>query len=325
MSHHIKTILILLTCLYFERPPPVSAFFPPVFRIARTRSTSKYSSLHLHGNGASGQEDTNTVEANDPGEGSELAASYERDLDEEMQVRWDSQFTDAREPSYLEAAVNGVLDRIFVRRRDANRLRKMFVTKRSYARLETFAISKLDEPPMVDDLLPYPTPIQDSFYLSVPSAILTFVVTSAIFPFLANFLVDFVHIPSENLQDINSKLVPGVSILYGTFMSLTLSILYNRQRQVQDSVAQETSLLSFLLHNMCFLFKRDRGRMVRAGQCAADQVRILLRENRGVEYMSVIYTDPYIGMLTLVEEEEERLHEEHGNFMSNGVSEGDAW
>ena len=60
--------------------------------------------------------------------------------------------------------------------------------------------------------------------------------------------------------------------------------------------------------------------MVRAGQYAADQVRILLRENRGIEYMNLIYADPYIRMLQLVEEEEERLVMDHGDFLTKGVS-----
>ena len=246
------------------------------------------------------------------------AVQLEIELGEEFATRKHKQGKQAN--SYWEVFSNAILDRVFVRRLDASSLRKNFLTKRYYAKNETFARSAFDSPPTVEDLLPYPTPIEDSFSLSVPAAILTFLVSCAIFPFLANFLVAFIDIPPENLEDINSKLVPGVSILYGTFMSLTLSILYNRQRQVQDSVAQETSLLSFLLYNLVSLFRRDRNRMVRAGQYAADQVRILLRENRGIEYMNLIYADPYIRMLQLVEEEEERLVMDHGDFLTKGVS-----
>jgi hypothetical protein len=73
---------------------------------------------------------------------------------------------------------------------------------------------------------------------------------------------------------------------------------------------------------MVFLFRKDRNRMVRAGQYTADQVRILLRESRGLEYMTIVYTDPYMKLLELVEEEEERLVEAHGDFLSKGVSTG---
>lgn len=258
--------------------------------------------------------------ANDckPGEACDLGEAFERELEEGYRRRYPEIIQ--RQNSFIDDVIEAVLDTVFVRRQNSTSLKKMFLTKRSYGRNATFSKESLTKPPVVEDLLPYPTPIADSFYLSVPAAILTFLVSSAIFPFLADFMVDFVDIPPANLEQINSKLVPGISILYGTFISLTLSILYNRQRQVQDSVAQETSLLGFLLHNMVSLFRRDRKRMVRAGQSAADQVRILLRENRGIEFMNLIYTDPYIRLLELIEEEEERLVEEHGDFFTKGVS-----
>lgn len=249
--------------------------------------------------------------------GCDLGAEFEKDLEEGFARR--NANAAQPEPNFFQGIFNLVLDLGFVRRRNPERQRKLFLTKRYYARNETFAKKILSKPPVVEDLLPYPTPIQDSFFLSLPAAVLTFVVSSAVFPFMADFMVDFIEIPPENLEKITSKLIPGISILYGTFVSLTLSILYNRQRQVQDSVAQETSMLSFLLHNMVSLFRRDRSRMVRAGQCAADQVRILLRENRGIEFMSLIYIDPYIRMLKLIEEEEERLMADHGSFLSKGV------
>jgi hypothetical protein len=194
--------------------------------------------------------------------------------------------------------------------------------RRSYALAGPFEKQNLGKPPVVEDLLPEPTNIEDSFYLSLPAVVLTFVGASISFPIMQGFLVHFIDTDPELLDDIVGKLVPGISILYGTFMSLTLSILYNRQRQVQESVAQETSLLSFVLHNMVFLFRKDRNRMVRAGQYTADQVRILLRESRGLEYMTIVYTDPYMKLLELVEEEEERLVEAHGDFLSKGVSTG---
>lgn len=255
----------------------VLAFVVPLRRSAKCQIISpKFNDIPFppilceNANGSVEREDDKAVAINPnncsaSGTDCDLGAAFEREL-EEGQARRNAQLPKFQQPTFLELAVNGALDLIFVRRQNSARLRKMFVTKRSYAKNETFSRSQLSNPPLVEDLLPYPTPIEESFYLSVPAAILTFLTTAAVFPFLAGLMVDFVDIPPNNLNDINSKLVPGVSILYGTFMSLTLSILYNRQRQVQDSVAQETSLLSFLLHNMCFLFKRDRSRLVRAGQ-----------------------------------------------------------
>jgi hypothetical protein len=247
----------------------------------------------------------------------DLGEEFKKDLEASYARRNPAEESEV--PTQLENAREAILNTTFVRY-DTSQMRKYLLNQRSYARSAAFETENIRNPPTVEDLLPEPTRIEDSFYLSLPAAIITFLATSAIFPILAGFLVDYVDLPPEMLDEITSKLVPGISVLYGTFISLTLSILYNRQRSVQDSVAQESSLLSFLLHNLVSLFKKDRNRMVRAGQCTADQVRILLRESRGLEYMTIIYTDPYIKMLSLVEEEENRLIEEHGDFLSKGVS-----
>jgi hypothetical protein len=221
--------------------------------------------------------------------------------------------------SKLENLTKNILNNTFLRP-DTSQL--FLLDRRSYARAGPFETKNLGNPPVVEDLLPQPTKIKDGFYLSLPAALLTFVGASISFPLMSGFLVHFFDRDPVLLDEIVGKLVPGISILYGTFMSLTLSILYDRQRKVQESVAQETSLLSFVLHNMVFLFRKDRDRMVRAGQITADQVRILLRESRGLEYMTIVYTDPYMKLLGLVEEEEERLVDAHGDFLSKGVSTG---
>lgn len=314
---HLRLPLVITCCLHVAS---VHGFSLPTSRF-RQHSIVLFS---VNGNEESesrGIEEVTSTKSDDVATstnlgGCDLGAEFERDL-EEGYARRNAQAGQSQ-PNFFQAMINVVLDLGFVRRNNPERQRKLFLTKRYYARNETFAKKILSTPPVVEDLLPYPTPIDESFFLSVPAAILTFVISSAVFPFMADFMVDFIDIPPQNLEKISSKLIPGVSILYGTFVSLTLSILYNRQRQVQDSVAQETSMLSFLLHNLVSLFRRDRSRMVRAGQCAADQVRILLRENRGIEFMSLIYIDPYIRMLKLVEEEEERLMKEHGSFLSKG-------
>lgn len=323
MMHFHRPLILLVSVTYLGYGVLVGGFSPARPLLKRPSSWQHLRAVNGDEGPVSGKETEKAIStkpdnAPNPNMGCDLGAEFERNL-EEGYARRNPQSIQP-ETNLFVRTLDAMLDLVFVRRQNSARQRKMFLTKRSYARNETFAKKILSTPPIVEDLLPYPTPIEDSFYLSVPAAILTFVISSAIFPFMADFMVDFVDIPPQNLEQINSKLIPGISILYGTFVSLTLSILYNRQRHVQDSVAQETSLLSFLLHNMVSLFRKDRNRMVRAGQCAADQVRILLKENRGIEFMSLIYIDPYIRMLKLVEEEEERLVEEHGSFLSKGVS-----
>lgn len=205
-------------------------------------------------------------------------------------------------------------------RLDSFKMKSRILGKRSYARPGPFKKENLDDPPVLEDLLPEPPRPEDSFYLSIPVILLTFCSTTAIFPFLASYLVTFVDMPADQLDAITSKFVPGVAILYGTYISLTLSILYTRQKDVQDMVAKETALLGFILHNFVSLFKVDRSSLVEATQCVADQVRVLMSESRGLEYMTIVYTDPYIRMLEIVSGEEERMVRHHGDFLCKGVS-----
>lgn len=101
--------------------------------------------------------------------------------------------------------------------------------------------------------------------------------------------------------------------MYGTFISLTLSILYNRQRDIQDNVATECALITIVTRTMLSLFKDSREMAIEAGQCAADQVRTLVRSSRGAELMLVMYSDPYARMLELLDRHEDGLFEQTGS------------
>jgi len=69
--------------------------------------------------------------------------------------------------------------------------------------------------------------------------------------------------------------------LYGTFVSLTLSILYERQRKIQEAVALEASLLVYATRGLLSLFRKDKQLSLDAGQCTADQIRTLIASSRG--------------------------------------------
>jgi len=109
------------------------------------------------------------------------------------------------------------------------------------------------------------------------------------------------------LDDVTESFGPGVAILYGTFVSLTLSILYKRKEDIQNQGATESSLLAITTRNMLTLMKKDRMLAIGAGQCAADQIRVLTNGSRGDELMLVMYNDPYSRMLELLETKEEQM------------------
>lgn len=125
----------------------------------------------------------------------------------------------------------------------------------------------------------------------------------------------------DQLSGITSNFGPGVSILYGTFISLTLSILYERQRDIQNDAAMEASLLALTTRNLLNIFRCDRVLSVKAGQSCADQIRILAKGSRGSELLAIMYSDPYARMLELIYDREYTLmNQNSGELGGEGVA-----
>mmetsp|Transcript_26472 Transcript_26472/g.48024 ORF Transcript_26472/g.48024 Transcript_26472/m.48024 type:complete len:516 (-) Transcript_26472:475-2022(-) len=183
------------------------------------------------------------------------------------------------------------------------RLRK----NRSYANPLSFSTQNMTCPPSLNDLSPRPRSRFEEFWISAPARVLSLGVSYLSFPYITKLLEQFVTIEASQLDEIASKFTPGISILYGTFVSLTLSILYNRQTSIQDTVAIESSLITVLLRAVLGLFQNEKECCIEAGQCIADQIRILVRGSRGEELMSLMYSDPYARISELVACREDEL------------------
>lgn len=203
--------------------------------------------------------------------------------------------------------------------RDSNR-RTRLLNRRSYTAREPFEQKYINEPPCLNDLKPPPSPYYESLWISVPYRIFTFAVPYFVFPYLILFFDNYVTMESGNLADITSKFGPGVSILYGTFISLTLSILYERQRDIQNDAAVEASLLALITRNLLSIFRRDEDLSLQAGQACADQIRTLAKGSRGSELLAIMYSDPYARMLEIVEDREYELMEENNGELGGGGS-----
>jgi hypothetical protein len=178
---------------------------------------------------------------------------------------------------------------------------------RAYAREEPFSKINIPNPPTLKDLAPPPPKFWDTFWITTPARVASFLAAYLLFPYITQFLDHFVTMEPQKLDEITSKFGPGISILYGTFVSLTLSILYTRQQQIQDDAAIESSILVGITRNLLSLFRNDETLAQEAGQCAADQVRILVKGSRGGELVMLMYSDPYARMLELVDCFEEKL------------------
>lgn len=189
---------------------------------------------------------------------------------------------------------------------DIERMKSRFSHDRSYARREPFKKENLKKQPTMEDFLPPSTPWQESLYLTFPARFLVFGISAGVFPILAD---NISMIASNNgaFSDLVSKFVPGISILYGTMITLTLDKLYSRQEALQNSIARESSILSMITKNFLTLPSEGYGDLIlHGGRCIADQVKILVGQSRGQELMTMIASDPYERMVDLLDDAEAR-------------------
>jgi len=214
---------------------------------------------------------------------------------------------DEEEESYLESLLIPLFGPVEAGLSPLAR-RKLFLKERSYALPDALSGDNAARPPDLEDVAAFvPRRLFEGFWVSGPAFFLTFGVSYLTFPYLVQGLDFFVTMPPEDLDGITSKFGPGVSIIYGTFVSLTISILYDRIKAIQDNVAAECALLTTTIRMVLELFENDKERAVEAGQCVADQLRSLIGGSWGAELMKLVYTNPYARLMELVNQYEKEL------------------
>jgi len=199
--------------------------------------------------------------------------------------------------------------------------RTRILSDRSYAKKEAFRPENFKTGPTLDDLCPPPpTDLKERMWISTFYRAGILISSFQLFPHLTSFLCEFITVTPNQLGTITSKFGPGISILYGTFISLTLSILYERQQNIQRNASAETSLLSLLARDMLSVFNEDHDRAVEGSHCILIQILILVRESRGNELMNLIYSDPYAAISDLISEKEVELFEKDNGLGARGSS-----
>lgn len=182
------------------------------------------------------------------------------------------------------------------------------VQGRSYAKATAFEKENLVQNPNMQDLSsPITSGDTSDRRWSTPGFRLGVFLSSFFsLPLITKFLTRFA-IPLSNYGSISDKFGTGITILYGTLISVTLSILYERQTRISSEVAKESSMLVLLTRNILEIFKEDEARLLAAGDCISNQVRILVKESRGAELLTMLYDDPYIGIVDLLYERGEHV------------------
>jgi hypothetical protein len=122
-----------------------------------------------------------------------------------------------------------------------------------------------------------------------------------VFPFVIDFLERATQsVPDEDITALVNTFVPSVSIVLGTYFSLTISILYDRFTCMQQELNVEAGKLALVCNHILHLFHDDADASVEGAQCVADQIRTMVFDSRGKETMGVIYDDPYARILALL-------------------------
>lgn len=175
---------------------------------------------------------------------------------------------------------------------------------RSYAKATAFEKESLLASPSVQDLASPRTSGDaiDKLWSSTSFRLGVFLISFNALPLLTRFLSSFETTPLLD-GTLSDKLGTGITILYSTFISLTLSILYERQKNISAEIAKESSTLVLLTRNILEIFKEDEDRLLDASDCISNQVRIIVKESRGTELLTMMYSDPYIRILDLLKEE----------------------
>ena len=151
------------------------------------------------------------------------------DTNENASTRKDSQSdpNDARD--WLSGAFDPHLWEI-----NPSKRKTSLIESRAYARRGAFTQKNAGRPPTIEDLAPPPTKKYGMFWAGRTSRFITLGASFVSFPYLLRFLDLFTDVSPDQFEKISSTFVPGISVLYGTFISLTLSILYTRQQSIQE-------------------------------------------------------------------------------------------
>ena len=194
------------------------------------------------------------------------------------------------------------------------------VEPRLYARADQFRKEMIDVPPTIDDVAPPPSkysPMARLFaWNGIPARLVVGIMSYLSFPFIVDLLEQATRkVQDDALVTIVDVFLPGVSIVLGTYFSLTISILYTRFARLQETVSLEAGLLALTCRNLLDLFCHDQDAAVEGVQCVADQIRTLVNDSRGREIMGVIYSDPYARILDTLQNRRDRNLDPVSNSM----------
>lgn len=105
---------------------------------------------------------------------------------------------------------------------------KILSDYRSYSNRELLDNDHFNVPPSLDDLNQQQPDKGKVAWVTTPFRIGVLIVAFLLFPSVCSLLRTLVEVSDDEFDIINDQFTPGIGILYGTFVALTLDILYER-------------------------------------------------------------------------------------------------
>jgi hypothetical protein len=166
---------------------------------------------------------------------------------------------------------------------------------RAYASVSGFKRIASGDEVTASDLLPPPPTPGDEVWLSGGYRIAVVLGSAIAFPLLLLLLGIVLPDEATGISVLASSFTPGVSILFGTLLSLTVSIQYSRLQRIQDLAASESADICLLTRIVLGVFSTDsefcNERRSRAAAALAEQVSTLVQRSRQDELLQIAGRD----------------------------------
>ncbi|CAM9665966.1 unnamed protein product [Chrysoparadoxa australica] len=125
------------------------------------------------------------------------------------------------------------------------------------------------------------------------------------FPTACQILGPIVHSTDSMMGDevkagLTGSFLPGISLLFGSLFSYTISLLVTRQQRIEELITQELSDLSFLLWHVQVFFSADPKNLEKSLRAIWRHTDQLIGQSRYQEMLTLVQSDPIEEVMRVV-------------------------
>lgn len=134
---------------------------------------------------------------------------------------------------------------------------------------------------------------------------LMFAAAYAFFPLLCHIISPVMNVSDVAVTDrvragLTGSFLPGISLLFGTLFSYTISLLVNRQTRIEELVNQELANLNMLLWHVIDFYQQDERKLTHALKEVWRHTDKLIYSSRYEEILSMVQEDPIENLIRYI-------------------------